>query len=116
MYTEKEILCLLKLNKERVAVFFDDEKNEFSLIVKPNLKLKKSKHIDTYRISDTQEKYLKLLKLNPKVLKLEYSEMDYFILISKIPRKELSIPKGMKYEPAIGFYDRTSILNVSREY
>lgn len=115
MYTEREILCLLKLNKEKVAVFFEDKKGEFSLIVKPNLKLKKSKYMYTYRISDTEKKYLELLKLNTKVLKLEYSAMGYFILISKIPREEVKLPEGMLYKPSIGFYDTKSILNVSTE-
>ena len=116
MYTEKELLCLLKLNKEKVYVFFDDERGEFCISVKPNIKLKKSKYVDTYRVSYTEEKYLELLKLNPKTLKLEYSAMDYFILISKVPRNELKRPKGMVYKPSIGFYDQQSTLNVSREY
>lgn len=117
MYTEKEILCLLKTNKEKMGAFYDNEKKEFGICIKEKpVSFKKSKYVNTYRISDVEKKYLQLLELNPKVLQLEYSAMDYYILISTIPRNKLKLPDGMKYDHCIGFYDDKNTLNVSRQY
>lgn len=116
MYNEKEILCLLKSNKEKISAIFSPEKNDFELKIRPDLKIKKSKYMDSYRISDTEAKYLEILKLNPGVLRLEYSQMDYFLLISSIPRNKIKLLDGMIFSPEIGFFDDTSTLNISREY
>lgn len=116
MFKEEEILCLLKSNKEKVAAFFDDEKGKFSLIVKPSIKLNRSRYVNTYKLSYTEQKYIELLRLNPKVLKLEYSQMDYFVLISKIARRNIKLPEGMVYKPSIGFIDYNCTLNVTSEY
>lgn len=115
MYSKKEIICILKSNKEKVCAFFDP-KEGFKLKVKPNVKVKKSKYVESYRISITEEKYIEILKANPKILKLEYSQMDYFILLSSIPRNKLKLLDGMRYSPEKGFFDDTSTLNVSIEY
>ena len=115
MYTKKEILCILKSNKEKVSAFFDLNEG-FKLKVKPNVKLKKSKYIESYKISTTEEKYLEILTINPKIVMLEYSQMDYFVLLSTIPRSKVKLLDGMKYSPEKGFFDNTSSLNVSEEY
>lgn len=115
MYSKKEILCTLKSNKEKVCAFFDPNEG-FKLKGRPNAKLKKLKYIGSYKISDVDEKYLEMLKQNPITLKLEYSQMDYFILLSPIPRNKLNLLNGMKCSPEKGFFDDTSTLNVSVEY
>lgn len=115
MYTKREILCILKSNKEKVSAFFEPNEG-FKLKVKPNVKLKKSKYIESYKISTTEEKYLDILKVNPKSVMLEYSQMDYFVLLSSIPRNKVKLLDGMKYSPEKGFFDNTSTLNVSEEY
>lgn len=115
MYSKREILCVLKSNKEKVSAFFDPNEG-FKLKVKPNVKLKKSKHIQSYKISTTEEKYLEILKVNPKILRLEFSQMDYFVLLSTIPRSKVKLLDGMKYSPEKGFFDNTSTLNVLVEY
>lgn len=115
MYTKKEILCILKSNKEKVSAFFDPNEG-FKLKVKPNVKLKKSKYIESYKISTAEEKYLEILTVNPKIVMLEYSQMDYFVLLSSIPRNKVKLLGGMKYSPEKGFFDNTSTLNVSEEY
>lgn len=115
MYSKREILCILKANKEKVSAFFDPNEG-FKLKVKPNVKLKKSKHIQSYKISTTEEKYLDILKVNPKSVMLEYSQMDYFVLLLSIPRNKVKLLDGMKYSPEKGFFDNTSSLNVSEEY
>lgn len=115
MYTKREILCILKSNKEKVSAFFEPNEG-FKLKVKPNVKLKKSKYIESYKISTTEEKYLDILKVNPKSVMLEYSQMDYFVLLSSIPRNKVKLLDGMKYSPEKGFFDNTSTLNVSEEF
>lgn len=115
MYSKKEILCILRTNKEKVNAFYDPIKGEFDLKIKPNVKLKKikkSKYIDSYRISDVEEKYLEILKLNPIALRLEFSEMDYFVLLSSIPINKVKLLDGMKYSSEKGFFDDTSTLNI----
>lgn len=116
MYSKKEILCILRTNKEKVNAFYDPIKGEFDLKIKPKVKLKKSKYIDSYKISDVEEKYLEILKLNPITLKLEFSEMDYFVLLSSIPIDKIKLLDNMKYSSDKGIFDDTSTLNISMQY
>ena len=113
--SENEMLCVLKHNKEKVMVFYDDNAKQFSLSVKTGVKLKKLKGTDNHEISYDEKKYIELLKLNPKILKLEYSQMGYFVLISEISREEIKLPEGMVYNRGLGFVDNKSTLNVTRQ-
>ena len=114
MLTGKEMLCILRTNEE-LAYGFYDENNGFYLKVKPNVKLnkKKSKKYSERSLTESEEGYLKMLKLNPGNIYLECSLVNGFVLISKIPINKLNLIGGMKYEPSRGVYDKNISLNIS---
>lgn len=115
MLTEKEMLSILKANKELAFGFYDKD-NGFCLKVKPNVKLnkKKFKKSSEFSLTESEERYLEMLKLNPGNIYLEYSIMGYFVLTSKIPMNKLKLIPGMEYKPSRGIYDENISLNISR--
>lgn len=115
MLTGKQMLSILKGNKELAAGFYDGNMG-FSLKVKPNVKLnkKKIKKSSELSLTEIEEKYLEMLKLNPGKVYLEYSIMNYFVLTSKIPVSKLKLIPGMIYNPSRGIYDKNVCLNISR--
>ena len=115
MLTGKEMLGILRANKELACGFYDENKG-FYLKVKPNVKLskKKSKKNSELSLTESEERYLEMLKLNPGNIYLEYSIMGYFVLTSKIPMNKLRLISGMSYKPSRGIYDENISLNISR--
>ena len=65
MLTGKEMLGILKANKELAFGFYDKD-NGFCLKVKPNVKLnkKKFKKSSEFSLTGSEERYLEMLKLN----------------------------------------------------
>lgn len=116
MLTGKEMLGILKANKELAFGFYDKD-NGFCLKVKPNVKLNKKKlkrSSEFHHLTESEERYLEMLKLNPRKVHLEYSIMGYFIITSKIPMNKLKLIPGMEYKPSLGIYDENISLNISR--
>ena len=114
MLTGKEMLEFLKANKE-LAIGFYDEKIGFVVKSKRNVKLKKkAKKYSDSSLTESEERYLEMLKLNPRKVYLEYSIMGYFIITSKVPMNKLKLIPGMAYEPSRGICDERICLNISR--
>lgn len=109
---EIEVITTLILNPEKTYATFDSKNDKFIIFNKTKVR-KSSKYSKIYKINTSEKKYLKMLKENPEKLKLEYSLMEYFILISSVPLKELNLLKGMKVNGKIEIFDGDSTLNIS---
>lgn len=106
-----QILAKLILNPEKASAFWNGK--EF--VLKSSQALKKvSKYTNTYKPNETEEKYLHVLKSNPNQIKLEYSLMGYFILVSRIEIKKLNLLENMKMFKG-GLTDQESTLNIIYE-
>lgn len=115
LLTGKEMICFLRYYKELVYGLYD-KNNGFYLKVKPNVKLnkKKLKKNSELSLTESEERYLEMLKLNPGSLYLECSLVNDLVLISKIPINELNLIGGTKHEPSRGIYGENISLNISR--